>query len=61
METYNKLKSIVSGIENDVTKFHEKGNSAAGTRIRKAMQELKAIANDYRKEVQSAKKSDSAE
>jgi hypothetical protein len=34
---------------------HDKGNSAAGTRVRKAMQEAKAAAQDVRKQVQSDK------
>ena len=29
--------------------FHDKGNSAAGTRVRKAMQAAKAAAQDVRK------------
>jgi len=34
---------------------HDKGNSAAGTRVRKAMQEAKAAAQDVRKQVQADK------
>jgi hypothetical protein len=39
----------------DATK-HDKGNSAAGTRVRKAMQDVKAAAQDVRKKVQDDKK-----
>ena len=35
---------------------HDKGNSAAGTRVRKAMQDVKAAAQDVRKKVQDDKK-----
>jgi hypothetical protein len=38
----------------DATK-HDKGNSAAGTRVRKAMQSTKNTAQDVRKAVQSDK------
>ena len=41
--------------EADFAKFYDKGNSAAGTRVRKAMQEFKNIAQDVRKEVQEKK------
>ncbi len=34
---------------------HDKGNSAAGTRVRKAMQSTKNTAQDVRKQVQSDK------
>jgi hypothetical protein len=34
---------------------HDKGNSAAGTRVRKAMQEAKAAAQAVRVQVQSDK------
>ena len=38
--------------EGDFAKFYDKGNKAAGTRVRKTMQDLKNIAQDIRKEVQ---------
>jgi hypothetical protein len=34
---------------------HDKGNSAAGTRVRKAMQDSKAAAQDVRVQVQNDK------
>jgi len=36
-------------------KFYDKGNSAAGTRVRKVMQEMKTIGQDLKKEVTSTK------
>ncbi|MAK95564.1 MAG: histone H1 [Candidatus Thermoplasmatota archaeon] len=36
---------------------HDRGNSAAGTRVRKAMQAAKNTAQDVRKQVQSDKNS----
>lgn len=55
MSKYEDLKAKIDEIEEDVGKFYDKGNNAAGTRIRKAMQEVKALAQDIRKEVQEIK------
>ena len=55
MEKYAKLKSLVISIEEDFSKFCEKDNKAAGTRARKAMQEVKVLAQDIRKEIQDMK------
>ncbi len=55
MSLYDDLKAKIDEIEEDVGKFYDKGNNAAGTRIRKAMQEVKALAQDIRKEVQDIK------
>ncbi|RMG71692.1 MAG: histone H1 [Bacteroidetes bacterium] len=55
MEKYTQLKSLVLTIEDDFAKFYEKGNKAAGTRARKAMQEVKVLAQDIRKEIQEQK------
>ncbi|MFN0175484.1 MAG: histone H1 [Saprospiraceae bacterium] len=51
---FNDIKSKVAEIEGDVTKFYG-GNNAAGARVRKAMQELKALATDLRKNVLDTK------
>ena len=51
MKHYNNLKDLVAGMEADFVKFYEKGNKAAGTRIRKGMQDLKNVAQDIRKDV----------
>lgn len=42
---------MVAAMEGDFLKFYEKGNKAAGTRIRKGMQDLKNMAQDIRKDV----------
>jgi len=47
-ELLEKLVGLVEDIKEDATKFEEKGNKAAGTRIRKSMQEIKAVAQDIR-------------
>ena len=57
MNKFAQLRDLVMSLETDFTKFYEKGNNAAGTRVRKGMQELKNLAQDVRKEVQSIKNS----
>jgi|WetSurMetagenome_2_1015567.scaffolds.fasta_scaffold1844559_1 hypothetical protein len=54
MEAFDKLKILVAAAEEDVAKV-DGGNKAAGTRVRKAMQEIKAAAQDVRVKVLEAK------
>ena len=54
MISIENLQETLSNIQSDVEKFNN-GNKSAGTRIRKAMQELKGQAQDLRKEVQEIK------
>lgn len=51
---FNDIKQKVAEIEADVNKFYG-GNNAAGSRVRKAMQELKSLATDLRKDVLDTK------
>jgi hypothetical protein len=55
MQKFQQLKDHVFGMESDFEKFAVKGNKAAGTRIRKGLQELKQLAQDIRADVQSRK------
>jgi hypothetical protein len=55
MNKYNELRELVASLEDDFSKFFEKGNKAAGTRVRKGMQDLKKLAQEIRVEVQSSK------
>ncbi len=55
MEKYKTLKDLVLSVEDDFVKFYDKGNKAAGTRARKAMQDIKVIAQDIRKDIQDRK------
>lgn len=55
MKRFEELKDLVGGMEADFSKFYEKNNQAAGTRIRKGMQDLKTLAQTIRVEVQEAK------
>nr|MBI1232091.1 histone H1 [Cytophagales bacterium] len=58
MNRFSEIKDLVTSLEGDFEKFYEKGNQAAGTRIRKGMQDLKNLAQDIRKEVQDIKNSE---
>ena len=55
MKRFDELRDLVMSLEGDFQKFYDKGNSAAGTRVRKGMQELKNLAQDIRVEVQDIK------
>ena len=50
MMEYEQLKELVAGAEDDILKA-EGGNKAAGTRVRKQMQDIKAVAQDLRKKI----------
>ena len=53
-DLYDSLQNVINDSQNDVTKFVE-GNKSAGTRVRKAMQTIKALAQEIRVEVQDQK------
>ena len=50
----DELIELLTAAKVDAAK-HDKGNSAAGTRVRKAMQEVKVLAQELRVEVQDTK------
>ena len=58
MEKFAKVKELLASVEADAEKFYNAGNSAAGTRVRKAMQDLKVLAQEIRTEVTEKKNSD---
>jgi hypothetical protein len=54
----NLLEEMIALLEetrDDHEKFFDRGNNAAGTRVRKAMQEVKSLAQELRLEVQETK------
>lgn len=55
MKRFNEIRDLVLSLEGDFNKFYEKGNQAAGTRVRKGMQSLKNLSQEIRIEVQSIK------
>jgi len=61
---FNKVKGLFDSLQNrvndtqtDVTKFTD-GNSSAGTRVRRAMQAIKSLAQELRIEIQAQKNSE---
>ena len=53
---FDELQDVINDCQTDVTKFVE-GNNSAGTRVRKAMQAVKSLAQEVRVEVQDQKNS----
>jgi hypothetical protein len=56
MEKFTELEALIASMKDDVTKFYEKGNKAAGVRIRKSLQDVKAIAQAIRVNISEQKK-----
>ena len=53
---FDNLQDVVNDCQTDIRKFVD-GNNSAGTRVRKAMQAVKALAQEVRLEVQHQKNS----
>jgi predicted RNA-binding protein YlqC (UPF0109 family) len=58
MELLQKIQVQLDVANADVEKFVEKGNKAAGKRIRAAMQEIKKLAQEFRVKVSEMKNQD---
>lgn len=59
LETYEQLKNLINAVEDDIRKAAG-GNKAAGTRVRKQMQDVKNAAQELRKQVLEARDSEDA-
>lgn len=57
LNKYNELVTLLEEIKDDAEKFFVKGNKAAGTRVRKSMQDVKRIAQEIRLQISDTKKS----
>ena len=55
MSRFDDLQAALTAAEGDLNKFYVKGNKAAGTRARKALQDLRNLAQEVRLEIQSKK------
>lgn len=55
MSRFDEIKSIITGLEDDMVKFYKKGNKAAGTRARKGLQNLRKLSQEIRLEIQDIK------
>lgn len=58
MKRFNEIRDLMASLEGDFEKFYDKGNQAAGTRVRKGMQDLKNLSQEIRVEVQDIKNED---
>ena len=58
LETYEQLKAAVAAVEDDIRKAAG-GNKAAGTRVRKQMQDVKNIAQELRKKILEVRETES--
>ncbi|HUW81699.1 MAG TPA: histone H1 [Phycisphaerae bacterium] len=57
MEEYDQLKKLIEEVAEDIAKA-EGGNKAAGTRVRKAMQDIKSTAQELRKKILEVRATD---
>lgn len=55
MSRFDEIKNLIGSFEEDMNKFYEKGNKAAGTRARKGLQELRKFSQEVRLEIQDIK------
>jgi ABC-type Zn uptake system ZnuABC Zn-binding protein ZnuA len=61
MNRYEDLMQAVRNLQTDFEKFFEKGQAAAGTRVRKGLSDLRKLAQEVRKEIQDVKAQRKAE
>lgn len=55
MEKYDQLVQFVQSLEADFQKFYVKEQSAAGTRVRKGLSDLRKLCQEIRNDVQAVK------
>jgi hypothetical protein len=55
MTKFETIKSLVASLEVDAGKFYGSNNAAAGTRLRKGLQQIKVLAQEIRNEVTEIK------
>lgn len=55
MNQFETIKNMLMDLEKDFEKFYDKGNNAAGTRVRKGLQDLKNQCQEIRLDVQNRK------
>jgi hypothetical protein len=57
MDKFTELETLIASMKDDITKFYEKSNKAAGVRVRKSLQDVKSLAQAIRVDISSQKKS----
>jgi hypothetical protein len=55
MNQFETIKNMLESMQSDFEKFYDKGNNAAGTRVRKGLQDLKNKCQEIRLDVQNRK------
>lgn len=58
MELFEQIVAVVESAQVDADKFYNKGNKAAGVRLRKAMQEIKKLGQEVRLDVAARNKAE---
>ena len=53
--TLSEMITLLESVQTDYNKFYGDGNASAGTRVRKAMQQIKSVAHEVRVHVQATK------
>ncbi|MEO8210529.1 MAG: histone H1 [bacterium] len=61
MEKFGNLQEILEGMKTDIEKFYEKGQNAAGTRLRKSLNDLRKKSAEIRKDIQDERSKRKAE
>ena len=57
MDKFEQLQALLDGMKTDREKFFTKGQNAAGTRLRKELNNIRKLCADMRKEIQEIKTS----
>lgn len=57
MDKFTQLQEILDSMKSDSEKFYAKEQNAAGTRLRKSLNDLKKAASEIRKEIQEMRTS----
>ncbi|CAN5580562.1 hypothetical protein BH10BAC5_BH10BAC5_20450 [soil metagenome] len=52
MEKFGDLQKVIDSMTADIEKFYNKEQNAAGTRLRKELNNLRKVAAEIRKEIQ---------
>ena len=55
MDKFIKFQNLARKAEDEAAEFYNRGNQAAGTRARKALQEIKELAQEIRLDIQEKK------
>ncbi|HEY3250354.1 MAG TPA: histone H1 [Ignavibacteria bacterium] len=53
MEKINEIKAMLDAMGKDLEKFYSKGQNSAGTRLRKALNDVRKKCQEMRNEIQT--------